>query len=239
MGKRLIVQRAGKGSPTFISPKWIKKGKAKYPAIPLTETYKGKIVELIHDPGRWAPLARIVLENGVEFQIPAAEGMYVGQTIHVGPEAPIALGNILPVGKIPEGTQIYNVEIRPLDGGKLARQGGAYALIVGRSGNRTIVKLPSGAAKEVLNNSRATIGVVAGAGRVEKPLLKAGANYYRSKVKAWKWPTVRGVAMNAVSHPHGGGSHQSVSRSTTVSRNAPPGRKVGHIAARRCGRRKR
>ena len=238
MGKRLLVQRMGRGSPTFISPKWIKKGPAKYPTLPLDKTFKGKVVELIHDPGRWVPLARIVLENGVEFLMPAAEGMYVGQVIYIGPDAPIALGNILPIGKIPEGTQVYNVEIRPLDGGKLARQAGAYALVIGRTANKTIIKLPSGKTKEVHNDARAAIGVVAGAGRVEKPLLKAGANYYRSKVKAWKWPRVRGVAMNAVSHPHGGGSHQSVSFPTTVSRNAPPGAKVGHIAARRCGRKK-
>ncbi|MEM4052736.1 MAG: 50S ribosomal protein L2, partial [Ignisphaera sp.] len=79
---------------------------------------------------------------------------------------------------------------------------------------------------------------VAGGGRLEKPLLKAGNAYYKWRAKARKWPRVRGVAMNAVDHPHGGGSHQSESKPTTVSRRAPPGRKVGHIAARRTGRRK-
>lgn len=227
----------GRGTSVFRSPKWIKKGAARYPP-PSSETLKGRVVELIHDPGRWVPLARIKLENGAEFLTPAAEGTYVGQVIEIGPGARPANGNILPLSSIPEGTQVFNIEIRPGDGGKLARTSGAYATITGRSGNRTIVVLPSGKIKEILNTARATIGIAAGAGRVEKPLLKAGANYYRSRVKAWKWPVVRGVAMNAVSHPHGGGSHQSVSHPSTVSRTAPPGRKVGHIAARRTGRRR-
>ncbi|BES81319.1 50S ribosomal protein L2 [Pyrodictium abyssi] len=238
MGKRLIVQRRGKGSPVYRSKPWLHPAPAKYP--PLTPvTLRGRVVELVHDPGRWVPLAHVVLENGEEFWIPAAEGMYVGQIIEVGPDAKPANGNILPVGRIPEGTQIYNVEIRPGDGGKLARSSGAYAVILGRSGNKTIVQLPSGKVKEIPNDARATIGIAAGAGRLEKPLLKAGAAYYKWKAKAHVWPRVRGVAMNAVNHPHGGGSHQSPSFPTTVSRDAPPGRKVGHIAARSTGRKKR
>jgi len=205
----------------------------------MQETLRGRVVELVHDPGRWVPLAHIVLENGTEFWVPATEGMYVGQLIEVGPEARPVNGNILPIGRIPEGAQICNVEIRPGDGGKLARAPGTYAVVLGRSGNKTIIQLPSGKIREVPNEARAMVGVVAGGGRLEKPLLKAGAAYYKWRVKAHKWPRVRGVAMNAVSHPHGGGSHQSPSFPTTVSRNAPPGQKVGHIAARTTGRRKR
>ncbi len=238
MGKRLLVQRAGRGSPTFRNRGHLRIGPARYPPLPTTETIRGRIVDLLHDPGRWVPLAKIVLENGVEFLTPAVEGMYVGQIITLGPNADIKNGNILPIGSIPEGTQICNIEIRPGDGGKLVRSSGTYAVIVGRSGNKTLVQLPSGKIKEIPNNARATIGVIAGGGRPEKPLLKAGASYHKWKVKARKWPRVRGVAMNAVSHPHGGGSHQSVSFPSTVARTAPPGQKVGHIAARRTGRRK-
>ncbi len=238
MGKRLLVQRAGRGSPTFRNRGHLRVGPARYPPLPTTETIRGRIVDLLHDPGRWVPLAKIVLENGVEFLTPAVEGMYVGQIITLGPNADIKNGNILPIGSIPEGTQICNIEIRPGDGGKLVRSSGTYAVIVGRSGNKTLVQLPSGKIKEIPNNARATIGVIAGGGRPEKPLLKAGASYHKWKVKARKWPRVRGVAMNAVSHPHGGGSHQSVSFPSTVARTAPPGQKVGHIAARRTGRRK-
>ncbi len=238
MGKRIIVQRRGRGTSTFRSPKHIHVAPARYPTLPTDATLRGRVIELIHDPGRYVPLAHIVLENGVDFYVPAAEGVYKGQIIHVGPQAPIANGNILPLGNIPEGTQIYNIELRPGDGGKIARQAGSYAIIIGRSGNRTIVQLPSGKTKIIDNKCRATIGIPAGAGRVEKPLLKAGNAYHKWKRKAKKWPIVRGVAMNAVSHPHGGGRHQSPSFPTTVARETPPGRKVGHIAARRTGRRK-
>jgi large subunit ribosomal protein L2 len=238
MGKRLIIQRRGKGSPVYRSRPWLHPAPARYPPL-APVTLRGRVVELVHDPGRWVPLAHVVLENGQEFWMPAVEGMYVGQVIEVGPDAKPANGNILPVGKIPEGTQITNIEIHPGDGGKLARSSGAYAVIIGRSGNKTLVQLPSGKVKEIPNDARATIGVIAGGGRLEKPLLKAGAAYYKWSAKPHVWPRVRGVAMNAVNHPHGGGSHQSPSFPTTVSRNAPPGRKVGHIAARSTGRKKR
>lgn len=238
MGKRILAQRAGRGTSTFRSPSHLRVAEARYPP-PSDSTRKGVVMELVHDPGRWVPLARIVLEDGVEFYTPAAEGVYQGQVVYVGPQAPVAVGNILPLSSIPEGTKVFNVELRPGDGGKLARQAGSYSVVLGKSGRYVIILLPSGEQKMVLGTCRATVGVPAGAGRTEKPLLKAGASYHKWKVKARKWPRVRGVVMNPVSHPHGGGSHQSVSRSTTVSRHAPPGRKVGHIAARRAGRRKR
>ena len=82
---------------------------------------------------------------------------------------------------------------------------------------------------------RATIGAVAGSGRNEKPIAKAGKNFYRNRARPKIWPKVRGVAMNAVDHPHGSGRKQTVGINSTVSRNAPPGRKVGHIAAKRTG----
>ena len=238
MGKRLRQQRAGRGTPTFRSPKHIHPGPGKYPPI-TDKLVEGRVVDLIHDPGRYVPLAKIVLDNGASFLTPAAEGMYVGQRIQIGPGAKPENGNILPLGEAPEGSQVFNLEIQPGDGGKLARQSGSYAIVIGRSGRYTIVKLPSGKQKAILNTARATIGIPAGAGRIEKPLLKAGNAYHKWKRKARKWPRVRGVAMNAASHPHGGGSHQSESHPTTVARETPPGRKVGHIAARRTGRRKR
>ena len=83
--------------------------------------------------------------------------------------------------------------------------------------------------------SRATVGAVAGSGRGEKPIAKAGKNFYRNRARPKVWPKVRGVAMNAVDHPHGSGRKQTVGVQSTVSRNAPPGRKVGHVAAKRTG----
>ncbi len=238
MGKSLRQQRAGKGSLTFRSPGHIHPGPAKYPQLG-DRTLEGVVKELIHDPGRYVPLARVSLADGAEFLMPAAEGMYVGQRIKVGPDAEPAFGNVLPLSKVPEGTPVFNLELRPGDGGKLARQAGSYAIVLSKSDSRVKVLLPSKREKELDGRCLATVGIPAGAGRLEKPLLKAGASYYKYKVKATKWPKVRGVAMNAANHPFGGGSHQHEGRPTTVSRNAPPGRKVGHIAARRTGRRKR
>lgn len=98
------------------------------------------------------------------------------------------------------------------------------------------IKLPSGAKKIVPSGCRAMIGQIAGGGRTEKPLLKAGNAYHKFRVKRNCWPKVRGVAMNPVEHPHGGGNHQHIGHASTVRRDAPPGQKVGLIAARRTGR---
>ncbi|AMD31113.1 50S ribosomal protein L2 [Acidilobus sp. 7A] len=237
MGKSLRQQRAGKGSPTFRNPDHMHPGPARYPKLS-NETLEGEVKELIHDPGRYVPLARVVLSKGEEFLMPAAEGMFVGQRVRVGPDAEPKFGNVLPLSKIPEGTPVFNIELRPGDGGKIARQAGSYAVVLSKSDSTVKLLLPSKREKELSGDCRATIGVPAGAGRIEKPLLKAGVSYYKFKVKGGKWPTVRGVAMNAANHPFGGGFHQHEGRPTTVARNTPPGRKVGHIAARRTGRKR-
>lgn len=237
MGKSLIQQRAGKGTSTFRSPKHIHPWPARYPDLS-SETRRGKVVELIHDPGRYVPLARVVLEGGGEFLTPAAEGVRVGQIIEIGPGAKPQTGNIMPLASIPEGSMIFNIELRPGDGGRLARQAGSYSILIGKSGDKAVIQLPSGAQKELMAECRATIGIPAGAGRIEKPLVKAGASYHKWKVKAKKWPKSRGVARIVASHPFGGGRHKRKSKPSTVAREAPPGRKVGHIAARRTGRRR-
>ena len=119
----------------------------------------------------------------------------------------------------------------------MAKTSGAYATIIAQSedGLKTRVKLPSGIRKTIDSKSRAMIGVVGGGGRNEKPILKAGVKYWKFKAKRKMFPVVRGVCMNPVDHPHGGGNHQHVGKPTTVSRRTPPGRKVGLIAARRTG----
>lgn len=138
---------------------------------------------------------------------------------------------------MPEGTIICNVEEKLGDRGALARASGRYATVIGHNESGfTQLKLPSGKKKLVPSGARATIGVVAGGGRIEKPLLKAGRAYYKYKAKRNCWPRVRGVAMNPVDHPHGGGNHQHIGHPSTVRRDAPPGQKVGLIAARRTGR---
>merc|ERR1712130_359199 len=98
------------------------------------------------------------------------------------------------------------------------------------------IRLPSGIKKTIPSDCRATVGIVAGGGRLDKPLLKAGRAYHKYRVKRNSWPKVRGVAMKPVEHPHGGGNHQHIGKASTVKRGASSGKKVGLIAARRTGR---
>ena len=240
MGKRILVQRRGRGSPTFRSPGHKRRGKASLPRTPteagVTEV---KVVDLLHDPGRGAPLARVRFEDGTTHLTPVAEGVYVGQMLEVGDTAQPKTGNILSLENIPDGTLICSIEQRPGDGGKFARSSGGFGTIRTHSVDKVIVKMPSGVEKAFHPQCRAMIGVIAGGGRTEKPFLKAGYRFHSLRAKSKTWPVVRGVAMNAVSHPHGGGSKQHPGKSTSVSRHAPPGRKVGLIAPQRTGRKRR
>merc|ERR1719271_709482 len=129
------------------------------------------------------------------------------------------------------------VEEKASDRGRLARGSGTSCIIVGHSDDmrKTRLRLPSGSRKTVNSMCRAVVGIIAGGGRTDKPVLKAGNNFHKFRVKRNNWPKVRGVAMNPVEHPHGGGNHQHVGHPTTVSRGAPAGKKVGLIAARRTG----
>lgn len=126
----------------------------------------------------------------------------------------------------------------PGDRGTLARASGDYCIVISQNheAGTTRLKLPSGQKKSVPSTCRAMIGIIGGGGRIEKPVLKAGNSFYRFRGKRNCWPKVRGVARNPVEHPHGGGNHQHIGHPSTVSRHAPPGQKVGLIAARRTGR---
>jgi large subunit ribosomal protein L8e len=203
---------------------------------------KGVVKEIIHDPGRPAPLAKVVFRDPYRYKqvtnyFLAVEGMYSGQYIYAGAMAAVAVGNILPIGKIPEGTLVCNLEERAGDKGCLVRTTGCYAIIVGHGENgQTRIKLPSGTRKTLGSNVRAMIGIIAGGGRTDKPMLKAGASYHKHKVRRSVWPRIRGVAMNPVEHPHGGGNHQHIGFPSTKSRYASAGQKVGLIAARRTGK---
>ncbi|KAG0496845.1 hypothetical protein HPP92_001361 [Vanilla planifolia] len=164
--------------------------------------------------------------------------MYTGQFVYCGRKASLMVGNVLPLRSIPEGAVVCNVEHHVGDRGVLARASGDYAIVISHNPDNgtSRIKLPSGAKKIVPSGCRAMIGQVAGGGRTEKPLLKAGNAYHKYRVKRNCWPKVRGVAMNPVEHPHGGGNHQHIGHASTVRRDAPPGQKVGLIAARRTGR---
>lgn len=243
MGKRIRVQRRGRGSPTFRASTHKRVAPAKYPIVIVPEgvsLLKGTVKELVHEPGRGSPLAKIKLQSGEEFYTPSSEGVYVGQEIHIGSKAPVEIGNILPLGQIPSGTMVCNLELRAGDGGRIAKASGTYATVVSHSPKGTVVKLPSGRSVVLKDSCKAMIGIVSGAGRVDKPFLKAGKKVHLMRAKGRKYPITRGVAMIAAVHPHGGGSHKASSlKPTTVSRRASPGQKVGLIAAKRTGRKKR
>jgi large subunit ribosomal protein L2 len=233
MGKRLIHQRRGSANTPYISPSFLHKGNVSYPAV---EEDEGIVRDIIHNPGTTSPLSIVEMRNGEKVKLFAPEGVMVGEKIRFTNEPLVKPGNVIPLGSIPDGTPIYNLENSPGDGGKLVRSSGSYATVISH-GDMVIVKLPSGAQKKLNARCRATVGVAAGGGRGEKPFLKAGKKHHAVKPKARIYPTVRGVAMNPVDHPHGGGAHQHVGKPSTVSRRAPPGRKVGSIAAKRTGKR--
>jgi len=180
----------------------------------------------------------VELQNGETYYSVIPEGVYKGQVIELGGKAPAEVGNVIPVGNIPEGTIVCNIELSPADGGKLARSSGAYATVVSHTPSGTMIKLPSGKTRYVNDLCLATIGVVSAAGRVDKPFLKAGATFHLMRSKGRKYPRTRGIAMVAAAHPHGS-SKRSAKKVRMVARNAPPGQKVGLIAARRSGKRKR
>ena len=240
MGKRIRVQRRGRGTSTFRAATHKRVAPARYPPPEvLKDCVRGWVRALLHDPGRGAPLALIECENGLTFYNIAAEGIHVGKEIKIGPDAPPEPGNIISVSKLPEGSIVYNVEKNPGDGGKFARASGCYATIVAKTPSGVVLKLSSGKSVTVSGEALATVGIAAGAGRIEKPFLKAGEKYYLMRAKGRKWPITRGVAMIAAVHPHGGGRHQHIGKPSTVSRHAPPGRKVGLIASRHSGRGRR
>ena len=134
--------------------------------------------EIIHDPGRGAPLARVVFNSPYKFKkVPetfiANEGMYTGQFVYAGKNAALTVGNVLPLGSIPEGTVVSNVEEKVGDRGALGRTSGNYITVIGHNPDegKTRIKLPSGAKKVVSSDARGMIGIVAGGGRTDKPLL--------------------------------------------------------------------
>ncbi len=227
MGKRIIPQRRGKGGLTYRSPSHRHVAPMR---IPSDGTYT--VRDIIHAPGRTGPVLVLSDGNGKkEYQI-AFNGAFVDQKITVGKVDSAKTGDSTYLGLIPDGSLVYNIETVPGDGGKLCRTAGSAAQVISH-GEMVSVKLPSGAIKSIHPQCRASVGYVAGAGAKDIPILKAGrrVHYYQSKAK--RPFSVRGVAMNAINHPHGGGNHQHVGRASTVGRGTPPGRKVGRLSPQR------
>jgi large subunit ribosomal protein L8e len=244
MGRVIRAQRKGPGG-IFKSHTTHRKGAAKLRPLDYAERngyVRGLVKEILHDPGRGAPLAKVVFRDMYHYKLHtqtfiATEGTHTGQYIYAGKKAALTIGNVLPLSSMPEGTIVCNIEEHTGDRGVLARTSGSYAVIIGHNHDegKTRLKLPSGAKKVVPSSARATVGIVAGGGRIDKPLLKAGRAFHKYRAKRNSWPKTRGVAMNPVDHPHGGGNHQHIGHASTVSRYSSAGQKVGLIAARRTG----
>lgn len=231
MGKRIIQQARGHGSSTYRAKPTSFVYRIQYPRILEGE---GTVVRLLNSSCHSAPLAKII-HSGESFYIPAFKGMVEGQKISF--VEGIQPGNILHLGQIPIKTEIYCIESRPGDGGKFIKVGGSSAIVNRIVGDNVLVLLPSKKEKSFNSKCRAIIGQIAGHGRLEKPIIKAGKQHYIKKIKNKMWPRTSAVKVNAIDHPFGSGRGKNI-KSKIAKRNAPAGRRVGLIRPRRTGKKR-
>ncbi len=164
------------------------------------DTCPATVLTIEYDPNRSARIALVQYEDGEKRYIIAPNGLKVGQTIASGPGVQPELGNALPLAEIPLGTQVHNIELRPGQGAAMARSAGTHAQLVAREGNYAILRLPSGETRMVLITCRATVGTVSNPDHSLESHGKAGRRRWLGRR-----PRTRGVAMNPVDHPMGGG----------------------------------
>jgi len=233
MGKRIIPRARGKGGPRYRAPSHKYAGKVRYNLS--KDNTVGVVTDIIHDPGRNAPVAVVEFPDKSRRLHVAPEGLKVGNVINYW--SGFSLGSVLPLDKMPEGTKIFGIETYPGSGPKLCRSSGSFATVKGKIKDKVRIILRSGKTKELNEKCLATIGIPAGAGRKEKPWVKAGIKVFAKKARGKLYPRVKGVSMNPVDHPFGGKTKPGIPKS--VSRHAPPGRKVGSISPRRMGKRKK
>ena len=229
MGKRIIQQARGHGSFSYRVRRKAYVYEIGYPI----NSGKGKVLRLINSPAHSAPLAKILM-NGKIFYNLASNKMIEGQDVEIGNK--LEEGNITQIKNIPVGTQIYNIEANPGDGGKFIRTGGSSATISKKQEGKVSIMMPSKKEITLDERCRATIGIIAGHGRLEKPIVKAGKMWHIKKSRNKLWPRTSAVKMNAVDHPFGSGRGKRI-KSKIAKRNAPPGARVGHLRPRRTGKR--
>ena len=232
MGKRIIQQRRGKGGHTYKTRE--KAGKLR-PGYSSDAEGEFECIKLTASIGHSVPIAKFMNKEGKIFETFAVDLLYVGQKIDVGGHK---VGDIARIGDLKNGTEVFNIEHNPKDGGKFVRTGGNAATIIAKEGGIVKIMMPSKRAKKFNVNCRATIGRAAGDGRMDKPILKAGNKFYIMKAKSKLWPRVSPVKMNAIDHPFGSGRGKRM-KSAIAKRNASPGKKVGLIRPSRTGRKKR
>jgi large subunit ribosomal protein L2 len=188
---RITVRHRGGGSKRRIRIVDFRRDKTGVP---------GRVAAIEYDPGRTSRLALVFYRDGEKRYILAPNGLKVGDMIEAGPDAEVKLGNALPLQRMPNGTVIHNIELTPGRGGQIVRSAGTSAQLMAKEGDYTLLRLPSGEMRRVLSHCTATVGQV---GNVENSLIKLGkAGRVRHRRRR---PQVRGVVMNPVDHPHGGG----------------------------------
>lgn len=236
MGKRIIARARGKGGSQYRARSHRYLGKVTYPPAEQAAGKSGRVKDIVNDPARNAPVAIVKFPWMKEEMLQIApEGLHVGDDIKYGGQA--KTGNVLELKDIPVGVRIFGIENAPNSGPKLCRSSGSFAMIMTKTEGKAIVKFSSGKTKTFNDRCRATVGVPAGGGRKEKPFVKAGKRYHVLRARGKLYPRTSGVAMSPVDHPYGG-KRKAPRPSGTVSRDAPPGAKVGSVAARRMGRKK-
>ncbi|MBI81218.1 MAG: 50S ribosomal protein L2 [Gammaproteobacteria bacterium] len=164
------------------------------------DSVKAKVERLEYDPNRTANIALVLYEDGERRYIVAPENLVVGDLIESGPSSPISVGNCLPLSNMPLGTVVHCIEMFPGKGAQIARSAGSSAQILAIEGRYTTIRLRSGEVRKVLSDCKASVGAVSNSEHALRSVGKAGA-------KRWlgRRPKVRGVAMNPIDHPHGGG----------------------------------
>lgn len=230
MGKRIISQARGKGSLSYQARKKAFIYRVRYPPAEGT----AKVIELLHSAAHSAPLIKAEINRNIFYNV-AFNKVIEGQTFLMGQE--VGEGNVTQVRNIPAGTHVFNIERNPGDGGKMIRAAGTSAIIHKHyEHNKTGVIMPNKHEVILDGQCRATIGIVAGEGKLQKPFITAGKKHYKMKAKGKLWPRTSAVKMNAIDHPFGSGRGKRI-KSKIAKRNAPPGRRVGHLRPRRTGRR--
>lgn len=233
MGKTLIQQARGHGSKTY---RVRRKSFSIHPSYPVDLEGEYIVSKLFCSAGHSIPIAKIQsLKSKNYFFNFAAKELYEGKKITFNAAES---GDISEIGNLENGAHIFNIEHSPKDGGKLVRTGGNSAIVIGKKDNTVLIMLPSKQEKRLDSKCRATLGIAAGQGRLDKPILKAGKQYFIKKTKQKLWPRTSAVKMNAIDHPFGSGRGKRI-KSKIAKNNSPPGAKVGLIHPTRTGRRKK
>jgi len=237
MGKNLIQQARGTGSPRYKVPSFRFKTDGRLKSLKV-ECIQGKILDILNCRGHSAPVIKVKYDDNETRLMIAPEGIRIGDAVSAGAGAAAEPGNILLLGEIPDGTFIFNIESQPGDGGKFCRASGNTSRLLAKSEKYATVMLPSKKKRQFNVKCRAMVGIIAGGGRHEKPFLKAGIMHHKKKAKNKLYPRTGGSKMNAIDHPFGNTRSARKAKQKPVSRFAPPGRKVGKLAAKRTGKRK-